>query len=432
MATAPSPRGPMDRGGDSTSLFAQPHPWLPRVASFDLLASAPAPSSSPSSSDAHTRGNAHALDLVAPRWHAPTPGTDLNKPPRDTADPPAAGFVAPWQPYRLFPTHQPPRGRGTAPPDFIATADNLKALLQMPWTNQPVSLAVHRCGTTLLLDDVNERQANAVYESLGGPGLFPPWMPGGPRASDPGGERESISPGPWDPKVPRPRRPPPGFPADYSRLRRPIIDQPGLDGRSPGPKASDARGPVGSYAAAAKTPIGPSQGRSRVRGRGESQAALEAKLLYHSLSVEAGLGRLDIREGAEGAEGADDSDEREEDEDERRMRRPPAVIHLPPPPPKSTAPTGALQLRGAARAVADAMVSFAAPARLGAENACGDEEGRGGSDRWAGEPRAITPRATSLAIEPSASPTSSSGRFTGTGCWWSPRSRCFDARGARR
>ena len=33
-----------------------------------------------------------------------------------------------------------------------------------------------------------------------------------------------------------------------------------------------------------------------------------------------------------------------------------------------------------------------------------------------------------LAIEPSASPTSSSGRFTGTGCWWSPHSRCFDAR----
>ena len=95
----------------------------------------------------------------------------------------------------------------------------------------------------------------------------------------------------------------------------------------------------------------------------ESQAALEAKLLYHSLSVEAGLGRLDIREGAEGAEGADDSDEREEDEDERRMRRPPAVIHLPPPPPKSTAPTGALQLRGAARAVADAMVSAAPAAR---------------------------------------------------------------------
>ena len=85
----------MDRGGDSTSLFAQPHPWLPRVASFDLLASAPAPSPSPSASDAHARGNAHALDLVAPRWHAPTPGTDLNKPPKDTADPPAAGFVAP-------------------------------------------------------------------------------------------------------------------------------------------------------------------------------------------------------------------------------------------------------------------------------------------------------------------------------------------------
>ena len=218
MATAPSPRGPMDRGGDSTSLFAQPHPWLPRVASFDLLASAPAPSSSPSSSDGHTRGNAHALDLVAPRWHAPTPGTDLNKPPRDTADPPAAGFVAPWQPYRLFPTHQPPRGRGTAPPDFIATADNLKALLQMPWTNQPVSLAVHRCGTTLLLDDVNEIQANAVYESLGGPGLFPPWMPGGPRASDPGGERDSISPGPWDPKVPRPAGPRPAFPPTTAAL----------------------------------------------------------------------------------------------------------------------------------------------------------------------------------------------------------------------
>jgi len=372
LATAPSPRGPMDRGGDSTSLFAQPHPWLPRVASFDLLASAPAPSPSPSASDAHARGNAHALDLVAPRWHAPTPGTDLNKPPKDTADPPAAGFVAPWQPYRLFPTHQPPRGRGTAPPDFVATADNLKALLQMPWTNQPVSLAVHRCGTTLLLDDVNERQANAVYESLGGPGLFPPWMPGGPRASDPRGEQDSISPGPR----PSPRRPPPGFPADYSRLRRPSIDH-WDGGRSPG-TAHDARGPVGSYAAAAAAPIGPAP---RPGPALESQAALEAKLLYHSLSVEAGLGRLDIREGAEGADDSDDSDDSDdhEHEHERRMRRAPAVIHLPPPPPKSSAPTGALQLRGAARAVADAMVSSAAPARLAAEKAYGDEEDGGGA-----------------------------------------------------
>ena len=365
MATAPSPRGPMDRGGDSTSLFAQPHPWLPRVASFDLLASAPAPSPSPSSSDAHSRGNAaHALDLVAPRWHAPTPGTDLNKPPRDTADPPAAGFVAPWQPYRLFPTHQPPRGRGTAPPDFVATADNLKALLQMPWTNQPVSLAVHRCGTTLLLDDVNERQANAVYESLGGPGLVPPWMPGAPRPRDPGGERDSISPR---------RRPPPGFPADYSRLRRPSIDRwDGGGGRSSGTAHDRPRGPVGSYAAAVHSPIGPPRVVSPSVPR-ESQAALEAKLLYHSLSVEAGLGRLDIREGTEGAEGAEGAEEDEDEEDERRMRRPPAVIHLPPPPPKSTAPTGALQLRGAARAVADAMVSSA-------RNACGgDEDEEGGS-----------------------------------------------------
>jgi hypothetical protein len=30
----------------------------------------------------------------------------------------------------------------------LATAENLKALLQLPWTNQPISLAVHRCGCT--------------------------------------------------------------------------------------------------------------------------------------------------------------------------------------------------------------------------------------------------------------------------------------------
>ena len=357
FATARSPRSPMDgdRGGESTSLFAQPHPWLPRVASFDLLASAPASSSNASASAADLIVKPLS-DLVAPRWHAPSPGTDLNKPPRDIN--PSNGFLAAWQPYRLFPTHQPQRGRGTAPPDFVATADNLKALLQMPWTNQPVSLAVHRCGSTLLLDDVNERQANAMCESLGGPGFF---------AGDPHASASHPSHG-------LPRRPPPGFPADYSRLRRPSIDTVTSGSSSPRP--------VGSYAAAAAAaaPIGPTRTTTGGHRQGESQAVLEAKLLYHSLSVEAGLGRLDIR-GPDGAPAGDGTTDRtrnidacpdDDDDDRSRMRRPPAVIHLPPPPPKpgASGPPGALQLRGPARAVADAMVSSAASTQL----ATGDED----------------------------------------------------------
>ena len=358
FATARSPRSPMDgdRGGESTSLFAQPHPWLPRVASFDLLASAPASSSNASASAADLIVKPLS-DLVAPRWHAPSPGTDLNKPPRDIN--PSNGFLAAWQPYRLFPTHQPQRGRGTAPPDFVATADNLKALLQMPWTNQPVSLAVHRCGSTLLLDDVNERQANAMCESLGGPGFF---------AGDPHASAPHQSHG-------LPRRPPPGFPADYSRLRRPSIDTVTSGSSSPRP--------VGSYAAAAAAaapPIGPTRTTTGGHRQGESQAVLEAKLLYHSLSVEAGLGRLDIR-GPDGAPAGDGTTDRtrnidacpdDDDDDRSRMRRPPAVIHLPPPPPKpgASGPPGALQLRGPARAVADAMVSSAASTQL----ATGDED----------------------------------------------------------
>jgi hypothetical protein len=31
----------------------------------------------------------------------------------------ARGSIATWEPYRLFPTHQPRRGK--APPDFVAT-----------------------------------------------------------------------------------------------------------------------------------------------------------------------------------------------------------------------------------------------------------------------------------------------------------------------
>ena len=64
------------------------------------------------------------LDAPAPRWHALSPGTDLNKPPAESQS--AGGSVAPWQPYRLFPTHQPRRGEGPpvspAPPPCVTTS----------------------------------------------------------------------------------------------------------------------------------------------------------------------------------------------------------------------------------------------------------------------------------------------------------------------
>ena len=41
-------------------------------------------------------------------WHALSPGTDLNKPPATSRVSSDAASVEPWQPYRLFPTHQPP------------------------------------------------------------------------------------------------------------------------------------------------------------------------------------------------------------------------------------------------------------------------------------------------------------------------------------
>ena len=54
-------------------------------------------------------------------------------------------------------------------PDFVSTADNLKTLLQLPWTNRPVRLAVHRLGNTLLLDDVVVDPTSSTHDSFRAP-----------------------------------------------------------------------------------------------------------------------------------------------------------------------------------------------------------------------------------------------------------------------
>ena len=189
------------------SLFALPqHPSIPRVASFDLFSGAEenargggggggagggggggarvrgdasssayspaprrfgAPGVQPPPAPPHHQHHLHA-PTAGPPWHALSPGTDLNKPPATSRVSSDAASVEPWQPYRLFPTHQPPRG-GPAPPDFVSTADNLKTLLQLPWTNRPVRLAVHRLGNTLLLDDVVVDPTSSTHDSFRAP-----------------------------------------------------------------------------------------------------------------------------------------------------------------------------------------------------------------------------------------------------------------------
>lgn len=317
------PSSSLPSSSSSSSLFALPHPAMPRVASFDLLGGCAAvgPSDAEGAGSNPVRDGSVSSTMAAdgcPRWHALEPGTDLNKPPPESIH--AGGSIAPWQPYRLFPTHQPPRGR-PAPPDFVSTAENLKALLQLPWTNQPISLAVHRCGSTLLLDDVNVNPGGAGQESTGasgGPGM-------GPRMNVGGGKGERGE---------RHRRFPPGFPIPgaHSAAAAAAERAPRGDGgcghvevmtASPPPHASYAA----AAAAAAETeavsrdPVlsltgGPGGGPSPLPGEtGErigdagsgvsAHAMLEAKLLYHSLSVEAGLMQLehDADHGAGAKEG---------------------------------------------------------------------------------------------------------------------------------
>ena len=66
------------------------------------------------------------MDSPAPRWHALSPGTDLNKPPAEARG--AGGGIAPWQPYRLFPTHQPRQGTQILPATDIQRISNPRIL----------------------------------------------------------------------------------------------------------------------------------------------------------------------------------------------------------------------------------------------------------------------------------------------------------------
>ena len=137
------------------SLFALPqHPSIPRVASFDLFSAAeenargggagagggggarvrgdssssaysPAPRHfgapgvqpppAPLHHQHHLRAARGDAPTAGPPWHALSPGTDLNKPPATSRVSSDAASVEPWQPYRLFPTHQPPVA-GPRPP----------------------------------------------------------------------------------------------------------------------------------------------------------------------------------------------------------------------------------------------------------------------------------------------------------------------------
>ena len=286
------------------SLFALPqHPSIPRVASFDLFSAAeenargggagagggggarvrgdssssaysPAPRHfgapgvqpppAPLHHQHHLRAARGDAPTAGPPWHALSPGTDLNKPPATSRVSSDAASVEPWQPYRLFPTHQPPRG-GPAPPDFVSTADNLKTLLQLPWTNRPVRLAVHRLGNTLLLDDVIVDPTSSTHDSFRAP-----------RADTNGGELP-----------PRSRPAPPGFPGS-PRGARPVSIP-------PLPPRAAPRDYAAALATAAATSDADAPAPPPPVITGEAHAILEAKLLYHSLSAETrfDLPRLD-------------------------------------------------------------------------------------------------------------------------------------------
>ena len=285
------------------SLFALPqHPSIPRVASFDLFSGAEenargggggggagggggggarvrgdasssayspaprrfgAPGVQPPPAPPHHQHHLHA-PTAGPPWHALSPGTDLNKPPATSRVSSDAASVEPWQPYRLFPTHPPPPG-GPAPPDFVSTADNLKTLLQLPWTNRPVRLAVHRLGNTLLLDDVVVDPTSSTHDSFRAP-----------RADTNGGELP-----------PRSRPAPPGFPGS-PRGATPVSIP-------PLPPRAAPRDYAAAVATAAATSDADAPAPPPRVITGEAHAILEAKLLYHSLSAETrfDLPRLD-------------------------------------------------------------------------------------------------------------------------------------------
>ena len=389
------------------SLFALPHhPSIPRVASFDLFPGAegtargggggggagagggarvrgdasssayppaprrfgapgvPPPPASPHHPH-HVRAARADAPTAGPLWHALSPGTDLNKPPATSRVSSDAASVEPWQPYRLFPTHTPPPG-GPAPPDFVSTADNLKTLLQLPWTNRPVRLAVHRLGNTLLLDDVVVDPTSESHDPFRAP-----------RADTNGGELP-----------PRSRRAPPGFPAS-PRGSTPVSIPP-LPPRAPPRDYAAAAAAASDADADADAPPPPPRVIT-----GEAHAMLEAKLLYHSLSAETrfDLPRLDdaaysrrerSRDASNasarlalpapvptpdggamvlwGAEDVHEDADADANANAGRWTTDRGVVSERLSPPASVAPLGALQLRGPAKAVARAAAAAAAGA----------------------------------------------------------------------
>ena len=293
----------------------------------------------------------------------------------------------------------PARTRHPAPPDFIATADNLKALLQMPWTE-----SARVAGGAQVRDHApagrrqrktGERRVRVPRGTRALPTLDARRAPG----ERPRRRTRIHLPGPLGTPPPGPRRPPPGFPADYSRLRRPSIDRwDGLDGRSPGRKRSDARGPVGSYAAA-----GQNAHRSFAAGREPADPRRVASRARGEAAVP-----LPLRRGWAGAPGHPGGCRGcrgcrrlgRADEDETRTS-----VGCVAPARGDSPPAAAAQVdRSDGRASAAGSRArrrrrdgvLAAPAPLAAENACGDEDG--GGDRRAGEPRAIRLGRLSLAI----------------------------------
>ncbi|KAK3284544.1 hypothetical protein CYMTET_7815 [Cymbomonas tetramitiformis] len=165
----------------------------------------------------HLAPSNDSQDFMGPRFACLAPGTDLNQPPA------TCWSLGGWEPYRLFPPERPPAISSTAAsacsqPNFIAAADNLKSLLQLPYSTSPVSLCVRRVGSTILLDD-----ATPVYS------------------------------------------------------------------------AAAATRATGLFGNAAANPSLAGEHDSAPQGRLDStqQQLLESKLLYHSLSLEAGLQRLE-------------------------------------------------------------------------------------------------------------------------------------------
>jgi hypothetical protein len=285
-----SPGGAMSGSSSSSSLFASAHPLLPPpLATLDVAAP---PSSTKLWLPGPDGGSLAARD-AGPRLAPLVPGTNLN------VAPPAWALASDFRPYTLFPhsaaaQDDAPDARGASrPPDFIAAAENLKKLFAMPFSGAPVSLAVQRLGPTLLLDSA-EHVSAALRARVAGAGAGAgadarPGLGASPQAA-----------------VPR-----------YLAAARRAAASESPKAAVPAPPAAPRRG---------------------------SQQLLEAKLLFHALSVDARVRELEASEHS-----ASDADS-----DAPR----PAT----PPPPS---------------AAADALVLWSSPAEAAAaaRDAAGDDEG---------------------------------------------------------